>query len=226
MKELLEASALYFYTDLITVLCALLATIIGFIQRKKHEGLRFMFLYPLVSLQQSVSFYIVRYFIRVDNFFTSNFSVIVFLLVEFFCLYIYYYIVIKNRFRKILQVVLVVYLFSLVYKWGENGFRLLVPNNFYFIQSIIILALAIIYLLFLFVEKPKPNLFNEPSFWITIGALLYFLCTVPIYVNTKYVFTEDGLIDDPSLFSINYICYSLFFILLTRAYLCKAPAKP
>ncbi len=227
MKELLENSALYFYMDLISIFCALIASIIGFIMRKKHRELRFMFLYPLSSFLQMSVTYFLYFILKVDTSFLTHFSIIAFLLVEFSCLYIYYYKIIKSSgFRKILKIVFIIYLFLFIYKWGENGFRLLTPNHFYIIQSIVILALAIIYLLFLFLDKPKPNLFNEPSFWITIGALLYFLCTVPIYVNVKYVFTEDGLLDDTSLFSINHICYSLFFLLLTRAYLCKAPAKP
>ena len=227
MKELLEESVSYFYMDLISIFCALIASIIGVIMRKKYMALRFMFLYPLASFLQTSVTYFLDFILKVDTSFSTHFSIIIFLLVEFFSLYIYYYKIIKNSsFRKILITVFIIYLSLFIFKWGENGFKLFMPAIFYFIQSIMVLSLAIIYLFFLFIDKPKSNLLNEPSFWITIGALLYFLCTVPIYIAAKYVLGTDGFAMDKGLFSINYICYSLFFILLIRAYLCKVTAKP
>ena len=227
MKELLEESASYFYTDLIMFLCSLFASVLGFVHRKKHEGLRYMFLYPFASVLQMLSVYFSFYILNMKSSLVTYISISLFLLIEMICFYFYFSVLIKNNLLlKGIRIVPVIYLSVLVFKWREYGFEYILHNPLYFTQSLMILALAALYLFFLFNTKPKPNLLNEPSFWITIGALLYFLCTVPIYISNKYIFNEEGLIVDTGLFSINYVCYSLLFLLLTRAYLCKVTAKP
>ena len=227
MKEFLGDSAMYFYTDLISIICALIASVVGFIMRKQYRELRLMFLYPCASIFQMFNVYFLQYILKIESNFYYGLSNSVFLLIEFLCFYFYYSALTKrNHLLTAIRIVPLIYLTLFILKCSEEGINSILENPLYFTQALMILTLAVIYLFFLFSDKPKHNLLNEPSFWITIGALVYFLCTVPIFVAFKYIFNNDGFKTDLNLYSINYICYSLFFLFITRAYLCKATAKP
>jgi hypothetical protein len=82
---------------------------------------------------------------------------------------------------------------------------LLIPTFFYFFQ--------------LFKLSPTLNLFDQPTFWINIGILFAFSCTLPLtileYFNQKFVYSNFYF------YYINFISYSALYVAIIRAYCCQ-----
>ena len=227
MKELLEESSSLFYTNLIEAACALLASVIGFLLRKRHIGLRLMFIYPFSSFLQFIIYFLIYYLQHIEPFIFLFTSTKVFLIIEFLCILIFYLSVLtKKKLRRITLGISILYSLFIAYHFIYKGISNEIPIQFYFFQSFIILFFPVIHLIDLFSDKPKPKLSDEPSFWITIGVLLYFLCVIPLYIGGRFVFGEKSITNEQGIYSINFICYSIFFLLITRAFLCKTPVKP
>ena len=227
MEEFIINSKLYFYTDLIMAFCALLTSIVGFFLRKRHRSLKYMFLYPLASFLQIISFYFNFFHYKSNSMTAQNISILLFILVELFCILYFYLLVLKKqRLKKVTILITVAYCSYAIYYASNNGVFFESSPQFFLLQSFIILLFAIFHLIDLFRDIPKSRLIDEPSFWVTIGVLQYFLCTIPMYAMIEFIFNKDGFVKEPYLYSINYIGYSVFFLLIIRAYLCKAPVKP
>jgi hypothetical protein len=229
MNEIVETSRSYLFTDLVLFICAMLAVVIGFIKRNKFAQMKYFYVYPLSScLQLIVADLKIVYGYSTEWFPKSidEISLELFLIVEFVTLFFFYKKVISRKlFSQIGTPLLILYSICFVVSRLKTSSWLQTPFELYYIQSASILLLAIIYLIDFFISPPKPSLPIEPSFIITIGTLIYFLGTLPIYIAKDFVFDPLGGITEASLFSINLICYSIFFLLITGAYLCKAPEK-
>lgn len=212
------------------LIASIICTIYGFIKRNKFKELKWLFIYPLFSSIQTILDFLVGYVFNEipteSRSLTHSYSINFFLAIEFFSIYLYIYLSTEaDKFKKILGVLFVLYFLIILISWFVYKGLSKYPFNLIFIQAFLILLLAIIRLIDLFKNTPTINLFNTPSFWIIIGSLFYFLCTLPIYIARNFVFLADGYAIENGIYSINFICYSIFFLLIIRAYLCKPTAK-
>jgi hypothetical protein len=89
-------------------------------------------------------------------------------------------------------------------------------QGFYFLESVFITILCLLYFYELFAHTPEGPLNTQPAFWIITGILLMNCCCIPLYLTIgflgKYIFVSYNLI---------YLLYTVFFGLMIRAYLCK-----
>lgn len=74
---------------------------------------------------------------------------------------------------------------------------------------------CLIYFYELFVTVNLQPLKNQPAFWVVTGLLFLTAGDTVVFLTTGFL-GEYG----EAAFSLNYILYSTFFILLIRAYLC------
>lgn len=230
MDQFLANSADFFYTNILAMLCSFACMITAFIRRNKFKELKLMFLYPLSSLIQTIISYALTYFypsMNIQNIIKSiNLSINLFLLIEFISIFIFFYqVVLISKLKKILKLILYTYILTLIFLWYVYNPLLYYPFDLIFIQAVYVLLIAIICLIDLFKNNPKGSLLDEPSLWIITGSFLYFLCTLPIYIAREFVFEANGDLIEEGLYSINYICYSIFFLLIIRAYLCRRIAQ-
>lgn len=230
MEQFFANSADFFYTNILAILCAFACTIMGFIKRNKFKELKLMFIYPLSSLIQTIISYTFTYFYpniniqKIDQY--INLSINLFLLIEFISIFIFFYqVVLIGKLKKTLKLILSTYILIFFYLWYYYNPLLYYPFDLVFIQALYVLLIAVICLIDLFKNNPKRSLLSEPSLWIITGSLLYFLCTLPIYIAREFVFEANGALIEEGLYSINYICYSIFFLLIIRAYLCRPIAQ-
>jgi len=190
--------------------------------------MKWFFIYPLFSLINSVTFFLHYLFkIGFDDFApVNNLFMNFFLLIEFLSIFIFIYKTISNvSLRKKLQIILLGYAIATLSNWLYFSSPILYPNNFVFVQSIFVVSLGVLSLINFFKGSLKLNLLNEPALWVTTGTFLYFLCTIPLYAAGKFILDDEGFIQEPSLYSINYLCYSILFILIIRAFLCNPAEK-
>jgi len=86
---------------------------------------------------------------------------------------------------------------------------------FFFSESFFLLLPCLLYIYDLFVSAPAGRLRDEPSFWIITGFLILNACSIPMYITGGFSGSYQT-----ALFSLNFILYSVLFILLIRAYSC------
>ena len=86
-----------------------------------------------------------------------------------------------------------------------ESFCLVVPCLFYFYELFACKRIALI---------------NQSSFWVVTGILFYNSCSIPIFLLEDYIRHKLAIYNDAVL-ALNYILYSILFLLFIRAYLCR-----
>lgn len=227
MKELIDSSKDFYFSDLLMTLITILCFFVSLRLRKKHKGLEYFFLYPLICLIQTSNIYIPTFFLSNSKFkyliVEDNIATIIFLLIEFLIFFIYFNTILKSKtISYILKLLPIIYLISYVtllyyfiYKNNESLFL------FYMIQIAFFLTISILYLVELFIVPPIENLAESTSFWIFIAISLYFLCTSPIFISIQFIISENKFLVLKNLYSINYFSYAIMFILIIKAFKCK-----
>ncbi len=220
----------YYYTDVLQLFCALIAGIIGFFRRKRFKELALFYFYPLASSAQSI--YLLLYDHRnykatPKDALPSDISVGIFLLIELTIIYLFLKQVLNSgKVKKLLNVVLISYYLTIVSFFTFSELGTLPIAELYIVQAILIIPPCTLYFYELFKNVPNLNLLNEPAFWICTGSLLYFLCTLPLFLSKDSIFDLIGNLNyDSTVYAINFICYSVFFLFIIKGYLCKPATK-
>jgi hypothetical protein len=225
LYQYLRLSKLVYYTDLILAGSALIATTTGIIFRQKHRELRYMFIYPFASFLQQAIFVFSYYWLNQTEEAVSDsnaISINLFLLIEFSSISLFYFCAVTRTYNKrILRVISIFYgiFFSIaVLIVGSIEIPLF---KFFVIQSVFICGLVAIHLRDSIQTLLNRDMTTKPGFWVSSGALVCFLGTLPIYTANRIIFDDRTMLIDLSLYSINYACYAIFFLFITRAYLCN-----
>ncbi len=95
---------------------------------------------------------------------------------------------------------------TIFFQYTLQAFSLLVPCTFYYTE--------------IFKYSPRPNLLNEPSFWVVTGLSFMLLSTLPFSLFCNYWFKMD-LSLSRALSSLFYIFYALHFLMIIKGHLCK-----
>ena len=220
---------MFYSTEFLMFICSGCGMIIGFIHRNKFPELKYLYIYPLASFSQFIIAnltLISKIGITIEDS-IINISLNLFTITEFIIIYIFFKKVLLSKLnKKILRFSAIVYFFTGLINWIiiENSFS--PPTYSYIYQSIAILIPVCLYFIELFKKPIVPDLLNEPSFWVTTGMAFYFACTLPLFLMEDFVYNKAGYIYEMELFSINFICYGILFLLITKAYLCRKREAP
>jgi hypothetical protein len=203
------------------IVASLSATIIGFINRNKFRELRFIYFYPFASfLETTISPVIIFEYPKLNNDGLPKIFVSIFIVIEIFLIYQFYFQIVELRkIKKLLLIIFIIYIATM----GFIGFNKHIfsrhPDIFFVPQAICIIIPAICYLVNTAKQPVLFELGNKPSFWVIAGLLLYFGCTLPLFLVYKIVLRLSG--SELDIYFINYFSYGLLFILISKAYLCK-----
>ena len=205
------------------VLAECISVIASVKYRNKYFALSNFHWYPIAALVQSLicltAFGIWGHIPQKIQYITINiFEVIEFLFIYSFCLRTLTF----KLFRKIVKALLVVFFLYLLFMWiFMNAF-----NKYYEVyiaQSTFLLVPPVLFFLQTLKLPSNNTLLDEPAFWINIGILFFFSSTIPLFVLEAYF--RNFINQNDALFSISYIAYGVFFLLITKAYLCKPTTK-
>jgi hypothetical protein len=204
--------------------CSSLASIIGYLNRKKHYALRTFYLYPLASSAHTVLFYLVLNcsLKREMSHAIIYCSEDVFLLIEFFLIYHFFQHTLKSKsIKKLLYLIQIAYILIVCCLWiGLKSYFKLVLN-LYILQTVSILLPVSLYYFGLIKSPPLDKLSHLPAFWITTGVTIYFGCTAPIFFLKDFIFNSiKEHLNEENLFLINYFAYGIMFLFITKAYIC------
>jgi hypothetical protein len=194
--------------------------------------MRFIPYYVMASfIQDSIGFY--NEYINKNKGSTDeivqNISGNIFLLVEFLLLtnFLLKSIVSKTK-RNVTRAISVLFLCYLCTFWLARINP--VPNfykgsaGFYSLESLILVIPCLFYFYELFKLLHPVNLNDHPSFWVVTGILFYHSCSIPLFLIIPVIRHNFSLYYEIA-FSLNYILYGIFFLLLIRAsYMARPPA--
>ena len=209
--------------------CSLFAAVVGYLNRKKHINLGSLYLYPLASFIQAISYYIVVNLSltrKIQNdilYITCN----LFLVIELYLIYHFFLKTLANQSaKKLLYLIQTVYIVVVCLYWSIYSTFLSMPTTFYIIQAFCVLIPALLYFFELFKWPQTDNLLKVPSFWIVTGVTVYFAGTLPLFVMMDFIFGRNRFIKEPTLYLINFVAYSIMFLFITKAYLCPKRDTP
>ncbi len=156
--------------------------------------------------------------IKIPGMFISLFT-----LIEITIFFIYIYTNILNRRRKniVIGILIFFFLFSFFIQFRNHLFY-----NYYqtiswafVFESLCLIIPCLLYFFELF-TLPKIILQQHPSFWIVTGILFYASCSIPIFLLNDYI--NKNIPECYNIiFSLNYILYSILFLLFIKGYICR-----
>jgi hypothetical protein len=212
-----------YFSLVFLLITQLTTTIISYANRKKFPELKYFHFYPLAALLQTV--FSLASIALVDNYKYKVMqpSVSVFIAIEFLLIYLFAFkTVLAKRERKFLKFPFFSFLIYLILMWSfGNTFHQY--YKVYFIQSVILLLPPIVYFYQIFRLPAFGSQISQPAFWIHIGILFFFSSTIPLFILETY--SRHFIVHNQYLFSISYVAYGIFFLLICKAYLCKPATK-
>jgi hypothetical protein len=211
----------YYYCAALMIAASIAALVVSLKYYGRHGKLHLFTWYILLSLFQVATDY---FRIAGNNVgiprLVAGITGNVFMLYEFIlCIYFILLHVSSVTRRRIIKVDAGIYLSFVVFCFCRN-YRFIINAVFFFFESLFLVLPCLIYFYELFLGISDRSLKNQPDFWIITGILFLNSCAVPLFL------TLGGLGKyEHAAFSLNYILYAIFFLLLIRAYLCR-PAEP
>lgn len=150
-----------------------------------------------------------------------------FTLVEFLVIINFFFRLLPNHtFSRVLLALVVVFITIFIYFTAKDmivagHIQIKTKNTIYTIEAIMILAPCIRYYWILFSNPVKSNLANEPAFWIVGGIFFFYICTLPFSIAENRLFEVLPLYTFANLYSIYYLFYCIFFVMIIRGALCN-----
>ena len=216
LVTLLKAS---FYTELLMVISAFLAFLIGIVHRKKFKELRFMPLYALSSIIQISSLYYAIFWNPDVEFYLESVTGNIFILIESVVLYNFFSkIIIIRSLKTVVNILFTAFGVYVILLWSFTSSFYNYPARLYLPQAFCILTFCFLYFFQLFRLPPTLLLLTNPTFWVATGCLFFFSCTIPLF------FAEVMFPLPTRIFAINYFAYSILFLLIAKSFLCR-PAQ-
>ena len=209
--------------------CSFVAAVTGYFNRNRFYALRKFYFYPLLSLvQTTIAFIINNCHISKQTkhsvlFSTSN----IFLVAEFFLIYGFFLSALKSKsVKKLLYTFQIVYSLIVSIYWFTKSSIFEASHILYIFQNFCILIPALFYFYELFKWPTANNLLTQPSFWISTGIVIYFACTLPLFLMKDFIFNKKGVVIEVNLYLINFIAYGIMFLFIVKAYLCPKRDTP
>ncbi len=220
MKPILDFFAESYYTIPILMVCQIIASLVGYHHKNKFVELKYFHLYPIASLTQGIfSLTTLGFMDKNLESKCSEASVVVFVFLEVLLFYSFLSNVIKIHSLKLILRAL--FLAFLLYSIAVFAFTDTFFNSGMIImgEACMIIPSVCLYFVQLFRLPATFNIFEQPAFWINIGILFLFSCTLPSVV---LMFSVDAhILSDSFYFFINFMGYSVLFLFVARAYLCR-----
>jgi hypothetical protein len=220
MDGILKYLSETYFTCTLNLLVAFLLGVVGIRYRTKHPIIKNFAYYGWASFMQII-LYSVLYSYNIENkALYKKISINVFILIEF--IVVYQFLIQAIRYSKIKTFMLlllplfIIYIILLHVK--DTSFEL---TEVYILEAILIIVPCCIYFFQLFESSRIEDLKNTPEFWVNAGLLFYFGLTLPLFAFDNWL-REHRILKSTGLYAINYISYSVLYMLIIKGYLCNA----
>lgn len=234
MEHVIQMWQYNYYTELGMLLILFCTLIVSIIKYKSAPQLRLFPYYFISFLLLLLTAYIYKIFFiglrenlfeRIDRLFNISVTML-----EFFVFSEFIYRQIQSKIFLNLIILLGSIIFIAFILVSIQGLIIInlhnysAVNNFYLMESVILIIVCSFYFIELFKTPPLEKITNSAAFWLCTGLMFYLICTLPLTAITDY-FLKTDLTLYRKFFSIFYIFYSLLFITIVIAYFQNDPKK-
>jgi len=223
-EHLLETARKTFYTEFLDELSSLCVIIIYFSKGKK-KGSKLLAIIAIAGFLQLLVYHYSMLFLGVSaRKHTLHSSIYIYLVIEAACCLMYLKAQIKSTWvKKTILFSMILYIGYLIlvacslpvhfahYVEIFEGFLITIFCLYYFYES--------------FTQRIARKLSTEPAFWAILGMLILFCMTMPLWGLLNFFVKGNSMLKE-SLFTINYLAYTFFFIALSKAILCDKSITP
>ncbi len=225
MNEILTFSATFYYTDLLLLATSTIAFLFSIINSTGKPQLKLLPVYLFSSMLQSTFTLLDIIFPNIPTIqghSLSNLLISAFILIEYLTVTtIFYKYIVSNRIRRFLKLNCIAYIicfftYHLIFKTDR-----IEVEHFYLLHAAFVLIPPSAFIYWIFKSEPIFDLKNFPPFWLTIGTYSCILGTLPIFAIGDTIFNIESKDLQLELFAINNISYTIFFLLIIKAYRCK-----
>ena len=213
----------YFFSDWIMILITIIAFIVSIKHWNENRELNLITYYIGASVAIDLLCIYFELFI-IGKFWILSILIIIFIIVEITIFFIYLSRAINSTKLKI--VIKAIYISFFILVSYLVSIRPIIFNNLVsgiaVIESFCLVFPCLFYFYELFTSR-HIVLENQPSFWVVTGIFFYNSCSIPIFLLTDYL-NHKLIIDNSVVLALNYILYSILFLLFIKAYLCRKKA--
>ena len=117
--------------------------------------------------------------------------------------------------KRITKINAALFFLIILIAWARNP-RFEYSPSLFSLESIFLILPCLLYFYELFTDIRMEPLKDQSSFWVVTGILFLNACSIPLFLSVGMLRNYFNV-----AFTLNYILYIIFFILLIRAYLCK-----
>jgi len=222
-----------FYIELIMWIVELLAIILGIIYVRQQTLGKLFLLYLVVDfIILNIGIYL-QYFFKKTILTSSfiNYTNTLISLIELFIYYHYFKIVIENQKTKVLLNTLSIVYISIIFLFVTNNFKFVSHNLAYLSYSISAIGFAFLlfpcalYFFELMNKNSVESLLEKPSFWIVTGVFFYSIISIPYYLLDNLLNTNRSTYRIMLSAIFFYFPFTLNFVFLIKAFLCRKPLQ-
>jgi len=221
-----------FYAEPISIACMLFALCIS-LTFHKEERIRVVFIIYIIAGLLLLAIPIVRnmlgtYTVR-SALVLNEMGNTIFENIELYVFLFFFSQVLKSTFlnRIFLALALIFlvlscyYFFWLLQSKASNTKIIKFSMQLNALEMLFLLIACLTYYFHLFKERPLIDLFKKPSFLITVSLLFYCIIIIPFFV-----IGESLRKSNPSVYNllsfVHFMTFSLVYLSITKAFLCKA----
>lgn len=231
MEHLIRNWQNQFYLSTLQDVVLIIALFVSIKNRKKFTILRYLPFYTFCLLAASLSM-ASYYFAKDENFYLNFFFGFpeyvdyFFTLIELTIFSHFYFQLIENIIvRKVIITLNLFFIIFFIYMavTDKNFYQFIsetTQSKVYTVESIILLFVSSFYFIELFKKLPFITLKNQPVFWVSTGVFFFMVCTLPYSLLENYIRKNypSALMTSYTIF---HVFYTLLFLMIIRAYLCK-----
>jgi hypothetical protein len=220
MLSLIDYLSDTYYIPLIQLVLALAAAVIGYIHRRKFKYLRLFPIYAIASaIQTGLVFSCIIFKIHAYIFF-GNYSIVIFVIIEFFIFYNLLFQLIKSQHLKTsMRIMQATFSLFLLFMCCNFKFSDAIPSSFTIVNSVFLFIPCLFFFYEIFKLPPSISLINQPPFWIITGFAFMVICTLPFYFLEPFLLNNMFNLYE-QIYTLTYVFYCLVFLLICKAFLC------
>lgn len=218
-----------YYTEIIMFLTELILLVIAILYIRKTKLGRYFIFYILFDFILLISNLILSAYTGISNHLKNEFVNYLNNSVALIELLVYFYFfiqVLSKRVRRPLTI-LAFFFLIIILIYACNKFSFLTTRQGYVAnligvaEFILLIPPCLLFFYTLLKTNSSMRLFERPSFWIVTGIFFYSFISIPFYLLKKYI--DDNYISLTYAFNAAlYITpFTLNFVFLIKAFLCK-----
>jgi len=230
--KLIDNFSKYYYTPLLMLIVEATALIIAIIYiRRTKIGKAFIFYIAFDFCLLIVDCFLISH-PGIAPKFRSQFMTYINNLValtELLVYYIFFYIILSNSKIKNLMRVLALFFAIIIAVYFITRLNFL-TNRFIYISYLIgvtefifMLPPCFFYFYNILTVDSEVSLLKRPTFWIVTGIFFYSLISIPYYLLNRYLSDHDKQLWHALQAALYVIPFTLNFVFLIKAFLCKKP---